>query len=91
MINAETKKFQKIFNILVFWGIVLFIIVLIWSFFTADKSLALELAHSFETNLTQTELDSYQRIITLQNWLTNISVVSFIIGIIGKIVLKLKK
>lgn len=62
-----------------------------WSISTADKRFQLRAAYQFGTSVTESEWLAYQKISNIQSFVCNSGVVLFVIGIIGKIIIKIKR
>lgn len=65
-----------------------------WSwmeYFNSDKRLQLRAAYQFGTSVTESEWLAYQKISNIQSFVCNSGVVLFVIGIIGKIIIKIKR
>ncbi len=91
-INPEKiAKYKKITSILICIGIVMVVIGLGWSISMADKRLVLMAGYQFGSSVTESEWIAYQRISNIQSFICNSGVVLFVIGIIGKIIIKIKE
>ena len=87
----KIAKYKKITSILLRIGILLVAIGLEWSISTADKSLQLRAGYYFGTSVTKSEWEAHQRILDIQDFICNSGIVLFVVGVIGKIVLKIKR
>lgn len=91
-INPETiAKCIRITSILICIGIAMVVIGFGWSISTADKRLQLRAGYQFGTSVTESEWLAYQRISNIQSFVCNSGVVLLVIGIIGKIIIKIKR
>lgn len=92
MMNPEKiAKYKRITSILICIGIITAVIGLGWSISTADKRLALETGYYFGSSVTESEWLESQRISNIQEIIFDGGLLMFVIGIIGKIILRVKR
>lgn len=88
--TIDYVKHKKISTNILIIGVFLFAVAILWSMATSDQDLAIRAGYYFGNATSASEWRDYQTRSTIQGIIGNIGICAFIVGVVYKIVIKVK-
>ena len=88
--KLDIAKHKKISTYILIIGILLFVCSIIWIISTSDRDLAIRSGYYFGNATSASEWRDYQTRSAVQELIGDLGVIAFVVGVIYKIVIKVK-